>query len=189
MTTDDTDLPDETVAAVERLTRLARRAVDEQEIAAYREERADLLAEYDYDCRVREEGQSVTLVCHPAEWLDDEGVVRFDAVEDTNRAVEVPLAGPGDPDEWSDVAEHNREIAREVREKHGDVHGDTAEAFAAFMSNHYARPVETAAEREIETFTEDYFRRNAWPSEEQEQSLEESLEILFEVAGRETPTR
>ena len=189
MTIEHSDLSEDTVAAVERLTRLARRAVDEKERDAYHEERAELLAEHGYDCRVREEGQEVTLVCHPDEWLDDEGIVRLDVVEDTDRAVEVPLAGPGDPDEWSDVAEHNQEMADRVREKHGDVHGDTADAFASFMSNHYARPVESAAESEIETFSEEYFERNAWPTDEQEQQLAESLELLFEEAGRETPTR
>jgi len=188
MTTDDSDLPADVVAEVERLTRLARRAVDENERAAYRAERTELLDEHGFDCRLREEGQSVTLVCHPAEWLDDEGTVRLDAVEDTDRAAEIPLAGPGDPDEWSDVADHNREIARRVRETHGEVHGDTADAFAAFMSNHYAKPVESATRAEIQTFEEDYFPRNAWPTEAQERALEESLELLFEEAGRETPT-
>jgi hypothetical protein len=189
MTDEDEGLPADVVSDVERLTRLARRAVDENETAAYREERAARLAEHDFDCRIREEGQSVTLVCHPSEWLDEEGVVRLDAVEDTGRAVEVPLAGPGDPDEWDEVAEHNRAVASEVRAEHGDVHGDNADAFAAFMSNHYARPVETAAEREVETFREEFFPRNAWPSEAQRAVLEESLELVFEAAGRASLSR
>jgi hypothetical protein len=189
--TDETpdDLPTDVVEDVARLTRLARRAVDEQETTAYREERAALLEEYGYECRVREEESSATLACYPAAWLDDDGVVQMDAVEDTDRGVEVALSGPGDPDEWEAVAEHNREVAREVRDEHGDVHGDTAAAFAAFMSNHYARRVETASDDELAEFRAEYFPRNAWPSEAQEAALSESIALVFRAAGREPPTR
>jgi hypothetical protein len=175
------ELPEETVEQAERLTRLAREAVDDAEAAAYREERADLLADRGFTARVREDDAGETLVLHPDEWTED-GVIRTDRIEDTSRAVEVSLSGPGDPDEWDAVDERNREVVARVRETHGEVHGDNAEAFADFMSNHYARPVESATDDEIAEFLSEYFPRNAWPSEKQRATVEDSLELVFEVA-------
>ncbi|PSQ50105.1 rnhA operon protein [Halobacteriales archaeon SW_6_65_15] len=175
------ELPEETVEQAERLTRLAREAVDDAEAAAYREERADLLADHGFTARVREDDAGETLVLHPDEWTED-GVIRTDRIEDTSRAVEVSLSGPGDPDEWDAVDERNREVVARVRETHGEVHGDNAEAFADFMSNHYARPVESATDDEIAEFLSEYFPRNAWPSEKQRATVEDSLELVFEVA-------
>ena len=175
------ELPEETVEQAERLTRLAREAVDDAEAAAYREERADLLADHGFTARVREDDAGETLVLHPDEWTED-GVIRTDRIEDTSRAVEVSLSGPADPDEWDAVDERNREVVARVRETHGEVHGDNAEAFADFMSNHYARPVESATDDEIAEFLSEYFPRNAWPSEKQRATVEDSLELVFEVA-------
>jgi len=183
------ELPADAVRAAERLTRLARRATDEAEAAAYREERAERLAAHGYDCRVREEGEtSATLVCYPAAWLDD-GTADLDAVEDTDRAVEVSLAGPGDPEAFDDVAEHNRAVAREVRERHGDVHGENAAALAAFASNHYAKEIEALAARELQEFAEEFFPRNAFPSDAQERALDASLNRVYDVLDRERPDR
>jgi hypothetical protein len=192
----DGELPEETVERAERLTRLAREAVDDSEAAAYREDRADLLAEHDFTARVREDDAGETLVLHPDEWTESvapeeqrdgggdaaEVRIRTDRIEDTSRAVEVSLSGPGDPDEWDAVDEHNREVVARVRETHGEVHGDNAEAFADFMSNHYARPVESATDREVAEFLSEYFPRNAWPSEKQRAAVEASLEFVFEGA-------
>ncbi|QLC33747.1 rnhA operon protein [Halarchaeum sp. CBA1220] len=181
------DLPDDTVAEAERLTRLARRASDEDEASVYREERAALLGEHGYVAREREDDGHVTLVCYPEAWLDDSGTIRMDAVDPTD-AVERPLGGPGDPEYWDDVAEHNREIARRVHEAHGSVHGETATALAAFASNHYAKAVEELTAEELAEFREDYFVRNAWPSADQRDALTESLRYAFEAAGKELPT-
>ncbi|WP_135825619.1 DUF7108 family protein [Halorussus ruber] len=181
--TDDADaeLPESTVERAERLTRLARDAVDDSEAAAYREERAELLADHDFRARVRDDDTGATLVLHPAEWKED-GTIRPERIEDTTRAVEISLSGPGDPDEWDDVDEHNRELAARVRETHGDVHGDNAAAFADFMGNHYARPMDAATSGEVEEFLDEYFPRNAWPSEKQRAVVEESIDLVFEAA-------
>jgi len=181
------DLPTETVEAAERLTRLARNVVDEREVDAYRARRADLLARYGYTSRLREDATGETLVCYPAEWVED-GTVRIECIENTARAVEVPLDGPGDPDDWSDVDAHNRAVVDAVRQAHGDVHGENASAFADFMSNHYARPLESASAAEFREFLTEYYPRNAWPSDDQREYVAQSLEYTFEVAGKEPPT-
>lgn len=178
---DEDELPPELVDRAERLTRLARDAVDDAEADAYREERASLLADHDFTARVREDDPGATLVLHPDEWTED-GTIRTDRIEDVDRAVEVSLSGPGDPDEWESVDEHNRDVAARVREARGEVHGDNAEAFADFMGNHYARPVESATDDEVEEFLTEYFPRNAWPSEAQRAVVEDSLDLVFEIA-------
>lgn len=176
-------LPEETAEQAERLTRLAREAVDDAEAAAYREDRAAVLSDHDFTARVRDDDTGATLVLHPDEWVAD-GTIRTDRIDDTNRAVEISLSGPGDPDDWEEVDEHNREVVAHVRAEHGDVHGDNAAAFADFMGNHYARPVESATGPEVEEFLEDYFPRNAWPDDRQRALVEESIEYVFEVANR-----
>lgn len=178
--------PREAVEEAERLTRLARSATDEDERRAHRERRAELLEGYDFAGRVREERSGDVLVLHPAEWHDGE-VIRTDRIDDLSRAIEVPLEGAGDPDDWDDVDARNRALAEAVREAHGDVHGDNAAALADFMSNHYARPIESATEDELSEFRAEYFVRNAWPSADQRAAIEESIEFVFEAADRETP--
>lgn len=175
------ELPDDLLDEVETLTRRARRAVDEAEAAAYRERREEALAAHGYTARTREDDDGDVLVCHPDEWLED-GVVRTDRVDDLDRAVEIPLSGPGDPEVWDEVDEHNRAVAAAVREAHGGVHGENAAALADFMSNHCAKPVESATPDEIATFVEDYFVRNAWPTDEQKAVVEESVELVQELA-------
>ena len=177
-----TDLPDDTVEEAERLTRLARNATDEGERRAYREKRDALLAPHDFTARVRNEDARDVLVLHPDEWTED-GVIRVERVDDTDRAAEIPLDGPGDPDDWDEVDEHNRAVAKTVRDAHGDVHGANAAAFADFMSNHYARPVESATGEEVREFVSEYFPRNAWPTEEQKMVVDESVELVLESAG------
>jgi len=180
-----TELPRSVVEQAERLSRLARETVDDAEAEAYRERRAELVDEFDYAARVRHDDEA-TLVCYPQEWLED-GVVQMDRIEDTDRAVEIPLSGPGDPDEWRAVDRHNRELVEQVREDHGEVHGRNATAFADFAGNHYAKPVESLTETEMEEFLDEYFPRNAWPSEEQTEVVERSLELVYETAGERVP--
>ncbi|WP_424019745.1 DUF7108 family protein [Halorientalis pallida] len=176
-----TEVPQDVLDEVERLTRLAREAVDEGEAAAYRERRADLLAEYGFTARVREDDAHDTLVLHPEEWLDD-GVVQMDAVEDVDRGIERPLGGPGDGEDWDAVAERNRAIADAVAEEHGAVHGENAAALAEFMHNHYAKPIDSATDDEIEEFVTEYFPRNAWPSEKQRDRIDRSVALTLDVA-------
>jgi hypothetical protein len=180
------ELPEDVVEEAERLTRLAREATDEDERAAYRADRDERLAEYGFLARVRREDAREVLVCHPEEWVED-GTIRPDRVEDLDRAVEVRLSGAGDPDEWDEVDDHNRALAEEVREEHGSVHGANAEALAEFMSNHYAKRISTATGNELREFLEEYFPRNAWPSEEQRAVVGESVELTFEAADEPLP--
>ncbi|WP_336034862.1 DUF7108 domain-containing protein [Halobacterium yunchengense] len=178
-----TDLPEDAVDTAERLTRLARDAVDDAEAAAYRDRRDRLLADHGFVARVREGDD--TLVCYPAEWVDDDGTVRLAEVEDTDRAVEVSLSGPGEQGDYEDAAARNADLVERVRDEHGDVHGDNAAAFADFMNNHYARPMDAAGDREREEFLAEFFPRNAWPSDDQRAVVEESLDLVFAVADDE----
>ena len=178
---ESTEIPQDVLDEVERLTRLARAAVDEQEAAAYRDRRESLLAEYEFTVRVREDDTHDTLVLHPEEWLDD-GVVQMDAVEDVDRGIERPLGGPGDGEDWDAVAARNRAIAEAVAEQHGAVHGETAAALAEFMHNHYAKPIDSATDDEIAEFVTEYFPRNAWPSDEQRDRIDQSVTLTLDVA-------
>jgi hypothetical protein len=181
-----TELPDDVIEEAERLTRLAREAVDQDEATAYREDRERLLADHDYTARVREDDTGEVLVCHPAEWIDD-GVIRPERVDDVDRGVERQLSGPGDPDEWSDVAEANEAVAEAVTDDHGEVHGATASALAEFMSNHYAKRIADATAAELTEFKAEYFPRNAWPTDEQRALLDESIELTVEKSGTRVP--
>ena len=180
-TDESAEVPQDVIDDVERLTWLARDAVDEQEAAAYRKRRASLLDEYDFTARVREDDTHDTLVLHPEEWLED-GVVQMDAIEDVDRGIERPLGGPGDGAEWDAIAERNREIAEAVGAEHGAVHGENAAALAEFMNNHYAKPIDSATDDEIEEFVAEYFPRNAWPSEKQRDRLDRSVALTLEIA-------
>lgn len=185
-TADERPLPENVVDRAEQLTRRAREAVDDNEATAYREARAELLDEYDYRARIRADDDDV-LVLYPDEWLDD-GVAQLDAIEDLDRGIERPLEGAGDAEQWQAVEAHNRELAERVDAVHGEVHGENAHALADFMSNHYAKKIERATGAEIAEFCEEYFPRNAWPSEEQRAALDASLEYVFECTETEPPS-
>lgn len=176
------DLPEELLEQVETLTRRARRSDVEAEAEAYRERRDALLAEEGFVARVREEESRDVLVCHPADWVED-GVVRTGNVDDVERAAEIPLSGPGDPDRWEAVDEHNRDAAAAVEAAHGAAHGANAAAFAEYMSNHLAKPMEDATPEEVARFLEDYYVRNVWPSAEEAARVEESVELARAVAS------
>ena len=180
------ELPDELVERVETLVHRVRNAVDPEEADAYREEVGDLLTGHDFTWRIRSEDTREVLVLHPAEWVEDDSI-RVERIDDIDRAVETPLDGPGDPDDWDTVEAHNREIARMVEDEHGDVHGANAHAFADFMGNHYARTVESATPDEIEEFLGEYFPRNAWPTDAQKGAVERSIALVFVAAGESVP--
>jgi hypothetical protein len=194
------DIPEDAVREAERLTRLARAAERREpggqagaterpadapsEADVYRERRAELVGVHEYESRIRAEDD--TLVLYPQEWLAD-GVVQFDRIEETDRAVEVSLSGAGDPEQWRDVADHNEALADAVAEEHGETHGANARAFAAFMSNHYAKEIERATADEVTEFLEEYYPRNSWPSETEAALVEESVKKLFSVADTKRP--
>jgi hypothetical protein len=181
---DEPPLPAGVIDEAERLTRLARNAVDDAEAVACRDERRALLADHGYTSRLRSGDHGETLVLHPDEWVRD-GKVDATLVEDVSRAVEVPLDGVGDPGEWEDVEAHNRAVAAHVADAHGPVHGANAEAFADFMGNHYARPVEQATDAMVREFVSEYFVRNAWPTADQRDVVEESVNLVLETAREE----
>ena len=84
------ELPDDVTARARTLTRRMREALDDDERAAYREERDDLLAGHGYVPRVREDEAGETLVLYPEEWIED-GVVQVDRIDDVDRGVERSL--------------------------------------------------------------------------------------------------
>jgi hypothetical protein len=178
--TDEAELPASVVEEAERLTRRARDAVDPNEAAAYRDRRDELLADYEFTARVREDDDAV-LVVHPAEWVED-GTVRPERIEDIDRGIERPLEGTADPDDWEGVAERNRELAAAVEAEHGEVHGANARALAEFMSNHYAKPVADATDEELAVFVEEYYPRNVWPTDDQKAVVEESVRLVRDRA-------
>jgi hypothetical protein len=152
------------------------------EAVVHRERRAELLAEHGYTARVREDTDRDVLVLYPTEWTDEDGLVDVTVVEDVDRGFEVPLSGPGDDADWAAVEAHNRAAAELVAAEHGAVHGENAHAFADFMGNHYAKPVERATYGEVEEFLYDYFPRNAWPTDEQRAVVAESVELVRAAA-------
>ncbi|MCL9814799.1 DUF7108 family protein [Natranaeroarchaeum aerophilus] len=180
------ELPTDVIEEAERLTRLAREVSDGSECDAYLSRRDDLLDDEAFEARIRSEDSREVLVLHPAEWLDD-GTIRPDRIEDTDRAVEIPLTGPGDPDDWQTVKKHNRDVVERVRENHGDLHGDNARALAEFIGNHYARPIESATAAELQEFRTEYYPRNVWPTEEQRDVVDRSIEVVFETVDRRVP--
>lgn len=180
------DPPSETIDTAVHLTRLARRAVDEDEAAAYRRERDETLAEFGYETRVREEGDRAVLVCYPAEWMTD-GTVQTRRIDDLDRAVERPLEGTGEAGEFDRVERHNRAVADAVEAAAGPVHGANAHAFADFMGNHHVRRVESATRAELEAFLMEYFPRNAWPTAAQRERVRESLRLVFEATDTPVP--
>ncbi|ADQ68040.1 hypothetical protein C499_16027 [Halogeometricum borinquense DSM 11551] len=178
------ELPETVVDAAERLTRLARDAVDENEATAYRDRRGELLGEHEFTSRIREEDE--TLVLHPDEWMDD-GTVRVERIDDTDRAYEISLTGADVDGDWDAVENHNSELVAAVEAEYGTAHAANARIFADFMGNHYVRRADTASRDEIQEFLTEYYPRNAWPSKKQESVVRESVERVFEVADADVP--
>lgn len=177
------ELPPSVCTRVRRLTRQAQEANDSATADQYRNQRSQLLDEYDFAARIRDDEDGQTLVCYPQEWLEN-GTVRRTNIDDLDRAVELPLAGPGNPDDWAAIDEHNQEIAEAIEEEHGSVHGANAAALAEFASNHYAKPIEALTDSELTEFTDDYYLRNVWSTDQQEEILEESVRLTRTFAER-----
>ena len=196
-------LPGEVVDEAERLTRLARErtaamaprndetspadlAVD-AEAEAYLDDRADLLVEHGYTARIREDETGDVLVLHPDSWVEDD-TIRTDRIEDVDRGIEVALSGPGVGDDWKEIDSYNRAIVESVREAHGDTHAANVAALADFAGNHYAKPLTELTAEELAEFVDDYFRRNAWPTDEQRGVVEKSVELAFDAGGERCPS-
>lgn len=179
------ELPQTAVETATRLTKLARQVGDEAEAAAYRQRRTETLADHEYSARVRDEDD--TLVLYPDEWLAD-GTVVIDRIEDTDRAVEVPLSTASDEGSWEAIEAHNSALVDAVEAEYGEVHAANVRAFADFMGNHYLGRVDNATDDQIEEFTREYFRRNAWPNKKQREVVETSLEHLVTVSEADCPS-
>jgi hypothetical protein len=175
------EVPPDVVEEVERLTRLARDAVDDAEASAYREHRDELVADYDFVARVREEDDD-TLVLYPDEWVED-GTVYPERIDELDRGIERPLEGAGSADDWATVEAENRAVAETVADEYGEVHGQNAHALADFASNHYAKPIAALTREETREFLHEYFPRNAFPSDDQKAVVEESVEYAVDAAG------
>jgi hypothetical protein len=169
------DVPKDAVDEAERLTRLARNATDPDAADLYRRRRDELAADNDYTPRIREEDD--TLVLYPSEWMED-GTVQLGRIEETDRAVEVSLSGPGDADRFDEIEAANDAIVDRIESEHGPDHAANVRAFADFMSNHYVRRVTDATDAEREEFRTEYYPRNAWPSADQRELLDRSLALV-----------
>jgi hypothetical protein len=177
--TPEDPLPEEIQERATTLTRHARRTGDPAATERYREEREALLAEHDYTARVRE--SDATLVLHPEEWIED-GTVRPDRIECTGDAVEIPLDGPDD--DWAVVDRHNRRVADRVDAEYGAAHAATASALADYAGNHHESRIDHLTDAQLDRFLKEYFPRNAWPSDEQREVLEESVAVALEISER-----
>jgi len=180
-------LPEDVVDEAERVTRLAREAAVEAEREAYLDHRADLLDAHDYTARIRDDEASEVLVLHPEEWVED-GTIRTERIEDVSRGIEVPLSGPGANDDWDEIDAYNRAIVETVRDAHGETHAENVAALADFAGNHYAKPITELAADELREFTAEYFRRNAWPTDEQRDVVKKSVELAFDAADERCPS-
>jgi hypothetical protein len=176
-------LPEPVVDEAERLTRLARDAGGD-EAATYREARADTLAEHGYTARVRDEDE--TLVLYPEAWLDGD-TVRPERIDDTDRAVELPLSATAGEGSWADIEAHNADIVERVADGYGSPHGANARAFADFMGNHYLTRMDAATAAHCSEFLEEYYPRNTWASATQRDVVDISLSYVFAVAEADYP--
>lgn len=179
------ELPEDVIETVERLTRRARRADDER-AATLRDRRDDLLADHDFEARVRPERDGDVLVCHPAEWLED-GEVVIERIDDRSRAIERPLDRPEADGDWAAIDADNRAVVESVRERYGPVHAANVAAFADFMSNHHALRIADATADHVAEFRNEYFPRNAFPDDDQHAVLAESLRRAFEFVDGPSP--
>lgn len=179
-------VPAPVVDEAERLTHLAREAVDDDEAAAYRAGRDQRLDAHAFSARVREDESGETLVLHPREWVED-GTIQPDRIEDTDRAIELSLSGTDSPDDWQAVDDHNRDLVEAVRAAHGDVHAANASVLADFAGNHYAKPIESLTAAELREFADDYVTRNAWLDDERTAALEDSVRYAFDAAKERVP--
>ncbi|MDY7081762.1 MAG: hypothetical protein SXQ77_04995, partial [Halobacteria archaeon] len=141
------------------------------------EERDALAAKHGYRARLRDDD---TLVLYPDDWVE-EGEVRVEDIEDTSRAVEVPLEGHRD---WEEARDMNDEILDELKRDTEDFHYENARAFAEFTENHYSMSVKDVRPKHVREFLEDYYVRNTWTSEEAQEKVEASLYVVLDAVNR-----
>jgi hypothetical protein len=175
---DSVAIPEEVRERAAELTRHARTTGEEAAADRYRRERASLLDAYGYTSRVRDADD--TLVLHPGDWLED-GTVRLDRIDDTDAAVEIPLAGSSD--DWAAVEAHNRRVVEAVAAEHGGAHAGAVSALADYAGNHHERRIEDLTAIQLDRFRTEYVPRNTWLTDEQRAVLEEAVTIAREIAA------
>lgn len=139
-----------------------------------------LLRPHGYLPRIREEDGDAVLICYPIDWEGD-GQVDPAAIDDLDRAIELPLRGSTEA-EWELIAEENAAVVEAVAARHGEEHAANVAAFADFMNNHRARPITHATDADVAEFLTEYYPRNAWPSETQAALVEESVALARHIA-------
>lgn len=164
----------------QRAVMLGRQLVEREADEEISKRLAELLGPHGFQPHVRSDEDGAVLVCVPAEWTVD-GSVDPEAIEDVSRAIELPLTGAAHA-EWEQVAAQNARVAARVAEECDATHAANARAFATFMSNHRARPITHATESDVEEFVQEYYPRNAWPSEAEAAVIGKSVRITRRVA-------
>lgn len=160
---------------VEEAARLTRIAASGDEEA--RQRRDEIANEHGYEARLREDG---TLVLHPTDWLDENGVINLEAF-DADEAYEVPLDGGG----FEEAREKNDKLLQRFKKEASEADAFNARAFVEFCENHHATAVKNANEDLLREFLEEYYVRNVWAPEKAKENVEESLRGLLVEAGRE----
>lgn len=171
------NLPTDVIDRVLEIARGAERRGERDDALADIEEH---LAPHGFVPRIREDEGEPVLVCYPAEWVED-GVIRFERVEEVGQAVERPLF-PSRETSWEAIASGNREVVARVRERHGRIHAENARAFADFMDNHCRRTIADATDADIAEFLDEYYPRNAWPSDDARREVERSIALARGIA-------
>ncbi len=164
------------------MTRLAREVVDDAEADAYRTERDEILAEYDYTARIRNDETGDVLVCHPVEWVDD-GVIRPERVDDIDRGVEIRLSAPatrtsGQRSRWNRAVVDAVTVAQ-VRH--------TRTRSCSLIQGITTRNRSRRRRRRNSGVSRRLCPRNAWPTAEQRSVLDQSIRLTVEEAGGRAP--
>lgn len=168
---------DRTVERVVDLTRSLESIPEGPDRERLLDRRRRLLDSLSMCCHVRRGPIGDVVVLFPASWVVG-GTVELDRIDDIDEAIERPLDDQTTEDDWAAIHEHNLAIAEAVERRCGPVHGETVRALATYLSNHHLCRIEDATPTQLETFKEDYFERNAWPTEEQGVLLDRSIEML-----------
>jgi len=157
----------------EQLRRLGQAHLDGEDMADAIDE---IVRCAGYRWRIREADS--TLVCVPGTWFND-GVVMPERV-DTAEAIEIECAPSATG--YDAVATANAEVAAAVSAAYGPTHGENAAIIARFMSAHMRRPIASMTEADRAAFDE-FYRRNAWPSDDAKEVITQSVKLMRELAA------
>lgn len=168
------EIPDFALREIVQLTKQATVENDDE----LRKRRAELARQFGFRVRVRRDEAARIVVLYPREWVEG-GTVVIDRIDDIDRAIEIPLFTGQSDAKWEQIEQFNRRVVERVKDQYGGVHGENAATFADFVGNHLAKRISEVTQSEIDEFRSEYFVRNAWPSDRQEQEIERSLELIY----------